>query len=64
MIPGTRKRCSRQICSRGRELDLAVKAFTGMNFKKGLSPAKLVKINPAAEEFYYLLRNAFRAALT
>ncbi|NLA58030.1 MAG: alpha-mannosidase [Firmicutes bacterium] len=49
----------------GRELDLAVKAFTGMNAKEGaFTQAKLVKINPGAEEFYYLLRNAFRAALT
>ena len=29
-----------------------------MNFKEGaFTQAKLVKINPAAEEFYYLLRN-------
>ena len=49
----------------GKELELAVKAFTGMNYKEGaFTQAKLVKIKPAAEEFYYLLRNAFRAALT
>jgi alpha-mannosidase len=48
----------------GKELDLAVKAFTGMNMKEGaFTQAKLVKINPAAEEFYYLLRNAYRGAL-
>jgi alpha-mannosidase len=49
----------------GKRLDLAIKAFTGLNQKKGaFSEAKLVKINPATEESYYLLRNAFRAALT
>ena len=49
----------------GKKLDLAIKAFTGLNQREGaFSQAKLVKINPAAEELYYLLRNTFQAALT
>jgi alpha-mannosidase len=49
----------------GKKLDIAIKAFTGLNQKEGaFSQAKLVRINPEAEEFYYLLRNAFRGVLT
>ncbi len=51
--------------SQGGELDLAVKAFTGLNGKSGVfHEAKVVLINPEAEEFYYLLRNASRALRT
>lgn len=49
----------------GKTLDIAIKAFTGMNQREGaFSQARLVRINPKAEEFYYLLRNVFRAVLT
>lgn len=48
-----------------RNLDLAVKAFTGMNGRNGVfQKAELVLINPVAEEFYYLLRNAARGLTT
>lgn len=47
------------------ELDIAIKAFTGMNGKRGVfDQAEMVRINTVAEEFYFLLRNAYRAALT
>lgn len=43
-------------------LDLAIKAFTGLNGRNGVfQKAEVVLINPVAEEFYYLLRNAARA---
>lgn len=50
---------------RGGELDLAVKAFTGLNGKNGVfQKAEVVLINPVAEEFYFLLHNTVRALKT